>query len=345
LVAGVDAREVRGASDEIAFVQNRASQLVGAGGRERTVGFFVEDILRATPRLFFTGGLRFDRWRNFAAFSTTRPVQQNSPPATRNFPDRTETAFSPQLSVLYKPDERWSLTASAYRAFRQPSLNELYRSFRVGDVLTLANDMLRAERLTGGEAGASLASFKQRLTTRATLFWAEITRPIANVTLNVAPTLITRQRQNLGRTRSRGLELETEARLGPHWSFTGGYLFADARVVEFPSDRTLENLLVPQVARHQLTFQARYANPSRLSFGLQGRASSAQFDDDQNRLRLKGYFTLDAFASHRLARDLEVFVAAENLFNQRYEVGRTPVTTLGPPLLVRGGVRIHFGAR
>jgi outer membrane receptor protein involved in Fe transport len=345
IVAGVDAREVRGASDEIAFAQSRATSFIGAGGRERAFGLFAEDILRVSSRLYVTGGVRFDRWRNYEARNATRPVAQNSAVTTNLFPARTENALSPQLSVLYKPFERWSLTASIYRAFRAPTLNELYRSFRVGDVLTLANDGLRAERLTGGEAGANFVSFKQRWTTRATFYWMEIARPVANVTLNVTPALITRQRQNLGRTRSRGIEIETEARINDRWSLNGGYLFTDSRVVEFPANRALENLFVPQVARQQLAFQVRYANPARLTLSLQGRAGGSQFDDDQNRLRLKPYFTLDAFAARKLTRKLEAFIAAENLLDQRYEVGRTPVTTLGPPLLVRAGFRLHFGAR
>lgn len=345
VVAGIDAREVRGASDEIAFAQSRATSFIGAGGRERAFGLFAEDIVRVSSRLFVTGGVRFDRWRNYEARSATRPVAQNSAVTTNLFRERTETALSPQLSVLYKPFEKLSLTASIYRSFRAPTLNELYRSFRVGDVLTLANDGLRAERLTGGEAGASLVSFKERWTTRATFFRMEITRPVANVTLNVTPALITRQRQNLGRTRSRGIELETEARINNRWSLNAGYLFTDSRVVEFPANRALENLFVPQVARQQLTFQVRYANPARLTLSLQGRASGSQFDDDQNRFRLDPYFTLDAFASRKIRRKLEAFVAAENLFNQRYEVGRTPLTTLGTPLLIRAGFRIYFGAR
>jgi outer membrane receptor protein involved in Fe transport len=89
----------------------------------------------------------------------------------------------------------------------------------------------------------------------------------------------------------------------------------------------------------------RYANPSKFTIALQGRASSSQFDDDRNLFRLASYFTLDAFVSRRIFHDLEVFVAAENLFNQRYEIGKTPVTTLGPPLLVRGGVRLHLGSK
>lgn len=344
-VAGLEAREVRGASDEIVFAQNRASSLVGAGGREQSTGLFAEDIFRVTPKLFLTAGARFDRWREFAGRSTTRTLRPVQPASTQAFVDRTETAFSPQLSVLYKPLETVSLAASFTRAFRQPTLNELYRSFRVGDVLTLANASLRAERLTGGEAGASFYLLDRKLVARSTFFWTEITRPVANVTLQVAPNLITRQRQNLGRTRSRGLELEAEAHINPRLTVTGGYLFADATVLQFPANRTLEGLATPQVARHQFTVQARYADASRFTFALQARASGNQFDDDQNLFRLGSYFVLDAFASRRLKRGLELFAAAENVFNQRYTVGRTPVTTAGPPLLLRFGFRLRVGAQ
>ena len=344
LVAGLEAREVRGSSDEIAFVAGRPNSLIGAGGRERTIGIFFEDIIHFAPNLFITAGARVDHWRNFDALSATRPLS-SSTQTVAIFPDRSETAFSPQLSLLYKASANLSLYASMLRAFRQPTLNELYRSFRVGDVQTLANENLRAERLTGGEAGASFSSFKQRLNVRGTFFWTEITHVVANVTLRVQPTLITRQRQNLGRTRSRGLEFDWDARLTNRLSFAGGYLFADAVVLRFPANTQLEGLLIPQVPRNQLTFQARYLNPSVVTLGLQGRASSYQFDDDQNLFRLGKYFTLDAFASRRLSRTVEAFVAAENLFNQRYDVGLTPVRTIGPPRLLRLGFRLRLGAK
>ncbi|HKR01246.1 MAG TPA: TonB-dependent receptor [Pyrinomonadaceae bacterium] len=345
LIAGLEGREVRGASDEIAFIAGRPSSLVGAGGRERTLGLFFEDIMRLTPKLFVTMGARFDRWRNFAALSASRPISPQARTTSTIFPNRTEAAFSPQLSLLYRPAENFSLYASATRAFRQPTLNELYRSFRVGDVLTLSNENLRAERLTGGEAGTSFGAFNRKLSVRTALFWTEITRPVANVTLSVQPGLITRQRQNLGRTRSRGLELEWDARLTDYLSVSGGYLFSDATVLRFPANRALEGLLIPQVARHQLTVQARYANPSLLTVGLQARASGGQFDDDQNQFRLEKYFTLDALVSRRLTRRVEAFAAVENLFNERYSVGLTPVRTIGPPLLARFGFRFFLGSR
>ena len=316
VVAGLDARDVRGSSDEQAFVRGRLLPVVSMGGEERTIGAFAEDFFRVNPKLLVTAGARVDR-------------------------DRGENAFSPQVSLLYTPSDHVSLNAVFTRAFRPATLNELFRTFRVGNVITLANENLRAERQTGGEGGARFYLFNQRLDSRVTVFWTEIARPIANVTLSVTPALITRQRQNLGRTRSRGVEFETEARLSRGWTLSGGYLLADATVLEFPANPALEGLRIPQVPKHQVTFQARYTNPSRVTFGVQARAGSEQFDDDQNRLSLGRYFTIDAFASHPVTRKFDVFIAAENLLNQRYLTGRTPVSTIGPPILVRIGIRFH----
>lgn len=345
LVAGVDFREVRGASDELGFTAGKLTLAVGSGGRERTVGVFAEDIIRITPRWLLTLGVRGDHWRNYDALSSSRPLPAQTPVTVTKFPDRTEDAFSPRVSLMHKLTENVSLMVSGYRAFRAPTLNELYRSFRVGNVLTQANVNLRAERLTGGEAGISAAAFDKKLNIRGTFFWSEIVRPIANVTLSVTPALITRQRQNLGRTRSLGLEVEAEARVTNTVSLSAGYQFLDATVLKFPANTSLEGLFIPQVPRHLLTFQARYSNPRVLTFALQGRAASTQFDDDQNLLPLDPYFALDALALRSLGKGFEVFGAFENLTGQRYDIGRTPVRTIGPPLLARIGLRFELGKR
>ena len=340
-VAGFEGREVRGASDEIVYVNGRASSLIGAGGREKSGGAYFEDLVRFGSRLFLSLGGRVDHWQNYDALSATRPITAASPTSLTLFPDRDETAFSPHASIVFRVSEHVSLLASMSRAFRAPTLNELYRSFRVGNVVTQANENLLAERLTGGEAGVRVTSVNDKLTFRGNFFWNDITRPIANVTLSTTPALITRQRQNLGRTSSRGIELQADAQLSRSWSLSGSYLFADAEVVEFPANSALVGLTLPQVPRHQFTFQALYTNPSIATVGLQGRASSSQFDDDLNQFRLDPYFTLDAHVSRRVNKWFELFCAVENVFNQRYEVGKTPVTTLGPPILIRGGIRLR----
>lgn len=323
LVGGLEARQVRGTSDELVITAG-GSQPVSAGGRQRTGGVFLEDVVRATPRLSLTLGGRFDVWTNNETGGE----------------ERDESAFSPRAALLFQATDRWAWTASVYRAFRAPTLNELYRAFRVGDALTLANPELEAERLTGGETGALWTGPNGRITARATAFWMEVEQTIANVTLSTQPSLITRQRRNLGRTRSRGLETEATARAS-RWTLSGGYLFTDARVESAPAEPGLEGLRLPQVPRHQASLQVRFDDPRLASIGLQARWSDRQFDDDQNRFRLGSFTAVDALVERLLGRGISLFAAAENLFDERFDIGRTPVRTLGPPRMLRVGVRVQ----
>jgi outer membrane receptor protein involved in Fe transport len=333
LLTGVDLRQVSGASRETVFAGGASSRVAGEG-RQRTGGLYLEDVWAAGPRATVTLGARYDAWRNDDA-------RQLAGVVVTPLPDRSESALSPRATLLVRVAERFTWTASAYRAFRAPSLNELYRNFRVGNVTTLANADLRAERLSGIESGGFWTSEHGRVTARGSLFWMDVDRTVANVTLNVTPSLITRERDNLGRTRSRGLETEATARLGAGWSLTGGYLYSDAQVVSFPRNRALEGLDLPQVPRHQATLQAQYTDARLGTLGLQARFVGRQFDDDQNLLPLRSFTTVDLLAAHPLGHGLALFAAAENLFGERIETARTPLLTLGPPRLVRIGLRIE----
>ena len=342
LVAGVDEWNVHGQTNEIGYSKGLASSTSSTGGRENNWGAYGEDIIRVTARLLVTLSGRVDHWQNFNAFSASQPIPPTTPLVFGPFADRTETFFSPRLAVLHKLTEHVSLTASGYRSFRAPTLNELYRSFRVGNIFTEANSDLHAERLTGGEGGAIVTGWNQRLMVRGNFFWSEITRPIANVTISTTPSLITRQRENLGRTRSRGIELEASGRITNSFTLSGGYELTDATVTSFPSDSNLIGNDIPQVPRNQFTFQARYSKPF-VNLGLQGRFVGEQYDDDQNSFLLRRFFVMDAMISHALRPGVEVFAAGENLLNKRYDVGLTPVLSVGPPILVRAGVRLQFG--
>ena len=343
-IAGLDLRQVRGRSDETAIAAGGATALVSSGGHELTAGLFGGAVLPLGSRLVLSGGLRFDRWQNSQGYTATRSLV-SSAFAVTDFPDRRESAFSPRASVFFRVNNSLSLTGTFAKAFRRPTLNELYRAFRVGNVLTLANETLRAERATDGEAAMIATGFRRRLYLRGGVFCTEISRPVSNVTLIVTPALITRRRQNLGRTRSCGVETDWQMKLTSDFSFSGGYLFVDSRVVSFPVNPDLVNLRIPQVARHQFTFQTEYSNPQFIRVAVQLRASSGQFDDDQNQFPLRGYFTADAFVSRRLGSNLEIFAAAENLFNSKIESGRTPVLTLASPRIVRIGLRLRFGRK
>jgi outer membrane receptor protein involved in Fe transport len=285
IIAGMDLRSVRGFSDEL-----RGTTRVIAGGRQRTAAAYIEDLISVSPALTLTAGLRGDWWSD-------------------------HSQVNPRLSLLWR-----SFSASAYTAFRAPTLNELYRGFRVGNINTLPNANLDAENMTGFEIG------KRAGNSRVTIFWTAISNTIANVTLNAT----TRERQNLGRTWSRGLELDGEWPIGRNARASLGYMFVDATVRE----GDLRGKRIPQVARNQVTAQLQWR-----TFGVQTRWSASQFDDDRNELPLRGYFVADAFASHPLKHGVDVTFAIENVFNEDVEVSAAPVVSLGQPRAWRVGLR------
>jgi outer membrane receptor protein involved in Fe transport len=339
IVAGVEGRDLRGHSAETTFSSSRPTADVDAGGRQRTFGFFGQDTFQFNGSWALTVGARLDHWLNSRGFSTRKPLTGGVSTASI-FPDRSETAFSPRVSLLHT-FKQVAITTSFFRAFRTPTLNELYRGFRVGNVVTNANPSLRAERLTGAEAGASVHTWSERMVVRGLVFWSAIADPIANVTLTTTPSLITRQRQNLGRIRARGLEVSAGLQLPKGLQISGEYILTDSTITSFPVNRALEGLRVPQITENQVNGQLSYVSRNWTA-GLQARFVGKQFEDDQNTLPLSKFFILDAEVSRRISRHVKLFAAAQNLTGVRYEIGRTSVVTVGPPALARVGIRLDF---
>lgn len=345
LIAGGDLMEVMGDSDEQLFTMGTHARNNAAGGRQRILGLFGEDILRFHEKWTIILAARVDDWNNFDASSICTPVSGSCTSPSAIYATRSETAFDPRLSILRSLSNHVSLTGSIYRAFRAPTLNELYRTFRLGNVLTYNNPSLVAERLTGAEAGINLTGWNRKLELRGTFFWSDIVNPVQNVTLSSTPTLITREKENLGRTRSRGLEIDGVTHIGRDIQISAGYEYTAATVLSYPVPAgrvSLVGLDVAEVPHNVFTWEARYWNPSRLLLSVQGRFVGQQYDDDQNTLPLSRFYTMDLEIGRALNRHLELVAAAENLLDQRYQVARTPVVNVGPPILYRAGFRLNF---
>ena len=331
IVAGAEARVVDGTSEDTAFLPSGPA-LRPSGGEQRSAAGYLEDVATFSPRWTASAGIRFDAWENVSG-STFVGGQRVL------LADRSARAWSPRLSTIFALSPVLSWTASAYRAFRAPTLNELYRPFRLGGVLTLANPSLDPETLVGAETGARFQSRGGRLSARANFFWTELRDAVGNVTISSTPSLITRERENIGRVRDRGIELGLDARVGSDWTVSAGYLLADSRVVSSRNAPELVGKRVPQVPRDQVTGALAFSRASLATVTLQARWSGPQYDDDLNAFRLGSAFTLDARVSREIFSGAEAFVAGENLTDRRNDIGRTPVRTLAAPATLRAGLR------
>ena len=348
VASGGDIRWVDGETQEKVYVSGAFARTRIAGGEQLVGGVFVQDVYTPHPAWELVGGIRGDYWRSYhGTRRDTPPPAGSGIPPSQEFSDLDRILASPRIAALFHATSSTDVRASAYQGFRVPTINELYRVFRVRNDVTVANEHLRPERLTGGELGV-----QQRwgpLEARVTAFWNEVRDLVANVTLATplpdCPAGTTcRQRQNLDLSRIRGFESELELRLTREWRFVASYLFSDARVVEAPQQPTLEGNRLAQVPEHNVTLGVRYTHPAIATVSATARYVGGQFEDDLNTLPLGSYVVLDLFVSRALAKWAEAFVGVENLFGQTYSTGRTSegVVSIGAPRLVHGGLRLAF---
>jgi outer membrane receptor protein involved in Fe transport len=273
-----------------------------------------------TPRITLAGGLRIEAWRTAQDDDATRAGV---------------VLIMPRVSAVFAASDRLSLRAAFQNADRNPTLNELYRPFRVGNVLTLANPALVPETVSGFEGSAMWTGFR-RVTLRGLAFWTEVDDAIVNVTVSApgAPTIL-RERQNASHIRARGGEGEIEWRASRNLTFTASGALTDSKFTE----ADLDGLWVPQVARAQVALGAR-GTWTRFTAGGEWRYIGRQFDDDRNEFPLNRASMLDGRVGWLPMHGVEVFAALENAFDEEMDVGRTPIRTIGLPRTFRAGVRI-----
>ena len=277
---------------------------------QNRVGGFVQKRLELSPDLELLADGRLDLWQNAG----------------------TKASVNPRVGLNYRVAEGATLRASGYRGFRAPSLNELYRPFRVGNVRVAANDQLGEETLYGAEAGVDLYP-SDVLLIRGNAYWNALRDTVGNVTLEVNDEGVFRQRQNIGRSTARGFEAEAYAFAGDQLEIFAAYLYSDTSV-----DDT--GLRIPQVPFHQGVVGATWRGPAVVRADL--RFMSEQFEDDRNELPMAGFASLGVRIGLPVNEQFTVFLAGENLLDAEIISARTPIETLGTPRAIHIGVDVDL---
>lgn len=345
LALGVDARDIRATDAESPVSAGKVTSTIDISARQRDVGGYAEGIWQ--PRGWsLAASVRVDSFRTFDG----RQTSTATPVATAE-PTLNELLASPHAGLVRNLPHGVALMASGFRAFRGPTMNELYRTGQVGSQTTLANPSLQAERATGFEAGAELTGVTARGHAlgflRGSYFWTEVNRPVSAVTLSQTATTQTLQRQNLGQIRSRGLSLDARSAPWRGFDATFGYQLAVATVTAFNTSSAMQANLtgkwIPEVPRQLLTATLNEDLPRYANFHLIASYTGQSFDDASNQYLLHPYARFDLSADRaiftRALPGLSVYAGAQNLLNRSIDAGRTPVLTLAAPRLVQGGLR------
>jgi len=243
----------------------------------------------------------------------------------RRFADRSGWEGSGRVALGRRLGNLVTLRAAAYRGWRLPTLNELYRPFRAGADATAANAALDPERLDGVEAGADWTPTKSAKLS-ATLFANRLKGAIANVSLGTGPGVFPgvgfvaaggayRQRQNVDAIVSRGIEVDGTWSRGP-WRAALSYALTDARLDASGAAAALDGKRPAQVARHSGSASLGW-DSGKVALDATARFTGRQFEDDNNNRTLPAALTFDGTARVALSRNLEVEARVENLFDKQ----------------------------
>ena len=216
-----------------------------AGGTQQSLGAFVQDIFTPMPKLVVTLSARVDRWRNYDAHNLETTVATGLPTANNNRPaprrrcpdvpeDRTDTVVSPRVAALYHVTDRVSAWGDFELRIPRADAQRAVPPVLGRRGIDARNDQLGPERLVGGELGVNVAPAPQPYGARDL-----VRQPREGSGLERhdrhQPAAAAEPRP----TRIWGIQTDVEYRLGSFWRFSGGYLYNQARVVEFAANPAL----------------------------------------------------------------------------------------------------------
>ncbi|HEX4346723.1 MAG TPA: TonB-dependent receptor [Vicinamibacterales bacterium] len=373
---GGDFHWVKGDSQEDGLDATTGTSVIThrvSGGRQKSSGAYVQDIITPLPNLTLTFAARIDYFDNYDAHNLENSVSNgvigsatvNNAPT---LPGRTDTVATPRASAMYRVSDHVNIWGDANTGFRAPTLNELYRQFKKGTTTTLPNYELQPERLVGGELGTSIA-IDRFVTLRVTGFDNRVKNPVTNVTMPTAfvpiplasgaaipsnaysttasctpsASVICVLRQNVGKTEIRGVQTDLEFHY-KNFRATAGYVNESATVIENNTTTSLVGNFLAEVPRNRGSFQVSYLNPKFVAVSVDEQFVGAQFDDDQNTRLMPTYKTTNFTATRQIAKGFDVFFGMQNMFNVQYVVATLP-TTIGSPRLYNGGFRIRWSGK
>jgi outer membrane receptor for ferrienterochelin and colicin len=335
---GGDFRRIAGSDTAEIFNETGAHVRTDLGkGKQEFIGVFGQ--LRFKPfaiPLEATLSGRFDRFRNYDGFD-------GNPGGSGPQPDKDKNSFDPRLALRYQLNEKVVLRAAVYRAFRAPTLDNLYRGFSTTSGTFLPNSQLDPETLVGGEGGGDVRVGK--FAAGLTWFRNDVHNLIGSRNLSDAELppgfFFGSKNINVGKIRSEGVELSSDYAFTRTLTANAAYTYTRSRVLENPQDPGSVGKQTPNIPRNFVAAGLRWQPQPRWNLALQTRWVDRSFGDSDGTLVQDSHFIADARVDYQITPTMQLFVSASNLLDRRYigtNSGFEP-QKLGPPVQAFLGLR------
>jgi len=227
------------------------------------------------------------------------------------------TEFNPKVSLLYEPQAKTKIRASVGRAFKSPTIRQLYVFFKHENWWNKPNPNLNPEISWGYSLGIE-RSFSNRVLASLTLFRNDIQDIVVRVetaeTINGVPV---QTWSNVQEAYTQGIEFQLKVHFSMGISAIAGYTYLDSK------NRDLGKRL-PFCAEHRGSLRVLLdIRPWGLHLNFGGQYTGKMYKDIQNTQRTNEYFLADFKISKDLGKFTQLSLEGTNLFNSDYgEPGR-----------------------
>ncbi len=288
-------------------------------GETRTQAVYLQDAWQFAPQWQAVLGLRQEWWS--ASNGTV-----SSSNTTQHFSDRDEAFTSPKAALVYRPQDDLTLRASLGRAYRLPTVAELYQ----GSLPNGANNVvynnpdLKPEKVLASEFNAEYQLASGLL--RATVFNEDNEDALIKQTV---PALggTTSYFVNVGKIRTRGAELawQGEDVFLPRFDLSGSVTYARSEILEDADHPEYVGKTNYRLPLWRAKLVGTFRQTGKLDYSLAGRYSGRQYatldNTDTNPdtyLGFASYTVLDAKLNYRINRQFLTSLGVDNLANKTY---------------------------
>ena len=288
-------------------------------GRTRTAALWVQDAWSIAAPLTLALGGRYEWWRAHDGFNFAIPAPP-APPVSRKQPELSAARFSPKATLAWSLADQWKIKASFGRAWRFPTVSELYQVVTTGSILAVPNPNLRPERATSEELAIEHGGI--RLSLFNEVVGDALLSQLAPVNGGPLGTFV----QNVDRVRTRGVEFAFDKpNLLPRFDLSGSFTLVDPKILADGAFPAAIGKRPPQVPRRKANLVATWRPADIVSLTAAARYSSRSFGTIDNSdpvthtyQGFEDYVVADLRMVVDLSRHASFALGVDNLNNRKY---------------------------
>lgn len=300
-------------------------------GKTQTQALYLQDAWRFMPDWKLTAGGRWEHWKAFdgSNFNISNPAAFRQ----LNYRDRSESDFSPKLALSYQARPDWLLKASYGKAYRYPTVAEMFQTISLPGNVRANDPDLKPEHVNSAELSAE--KLLQNGLWRTSMFYEDKKDALISQTDTTSiPGFSISSIQNVDKVRSVGLEtaLQMENLFIHGFDFTGSLTYVDSEIVKNDKNPFTEGKPQPRIPEWRATAVGVYHLNNKLSLSLAGRYSKAQevnllyntVDPNKFGTTVSKYVVFDGKLLYKASDRWTAALGVNNIGNYKYYVNPNP---------------------